>query len=53
MIDIIDRSTSTETGFGAHWHTHNDNMDIIDRKTLKAVGQLMLAVIYKENEGTL
>lgn len=53
MIDIIDRSPTTETGFGAHWHTHNDNMDIIDRKTLKAVGQLMLAVIYRENEGTL
>lgn len=53
MIDIINRSTQTETGFGAHWHTHNDNMDVIDRKTLKAVGQLLLAVIYKENEGML
>lgn len=53
MIDIINRSTATETGFGAYWHTHNDNMDVIDRKTLKAVGQLMLAVIYRENDGTL
>ncbi len=53
MIDIINRSAQTQTGFGAHWHTHNDNLDIIDRKTLKAVGQLMLAVIYRENDGTL
>lgn len=53
MIDIINRSTQTQTGFGAYWHTHNDNLDIIDRKTLKAVGQLMLAVIYRENDGTL
>lgn len=53
MIDIINRSTTTKTGFGAHWHTHDDDMDIIDRKTLKSVGQLMLAVIYRENDGTL
>jgi len=32
----------------AHWHTMNDNMDIIDRETLKAVGQTVLEVIYKD-----
>jgi Zn-dependent M28 family amino/carboxypeptidase len=53
MIDIINRSTQTQTGFGAYWHTHNDNLEVIDRKTLKSVGQLMLAVIYRENAGTL
>lgn len=53
MIDIINHSATTKTGFGAHWHTHDDDMDIIDRKTLKSVGQLMLAVIYRENDGTL
>jgi len=53
MIDIINRSTTTESGFGVYWHTHDDDMDVIDRKTLKAVGQLMLGVIYRENEGTL
>lgn len=53
MIDIINRSTQTETQFGAYWHTHNDNLDIIDRKTLKAVGQLVTAVVYRENNGTL
>lgn len=53
MIDIINRSTETETGFGAYWHTQNDNLDIIDRRTLKAVGQVVTAVIYREHNGTL
>lgn len=29
-------------------HTLNDNMDIIDKKTLKAVGQTVLQVIYSD-----
>lgn len=48
MIDIINRPDQTETGFGAHWHTHNDDMRIIDPLTLRAVGQVMLAVVYRE-----
>lgn len=51
MIDIINRPIDTETGFGAYWHTHDDNMDIIDKRTLKAVGQVVLAVLYRENAG--
>ncbi|MCS6918070.1 MAG: M28 family peptidase [Chitinophagales bacterium] len=47
-IDIIHLSRETETGFGPHWHTQNDNMSIIDRNTLKAVGQTVLQVIYAE-----
>jgi hypothetical protein len=31
----------------SHWHTVNDNMNIIDRETLKATGQTALEVIYK------
>lgn len=48
-IDIIpsDRSTP-EGGFGAFWHTVNDTMDIIDKTTLKAVGQTVLEVVYNE-----
>ncbi|NDW13073.1 glutamine cyclotransferase [Bacteroides sp. 214] len=34
--------------FGNFWHTVNDTMDNIDRTTLKAVGQTVLAVIYEE-----
>lgn len=53
MIDIINRSQASETGFGHYWHTHNDDIDIIDDRTLKAVGQVVLATIYRENNGTL
>lgn len=37
-IDIINHNPHTDQGFGEHWHTHGDNMNIIDRKTLGAVG---------------
>lgn len=53
MIDIINQKTDTPTGFGAHWHTHDDDMDVIDKATLRAVGKLLLEVIYREDAGTL
>ena len=37
-----------ETGFYENWHTLKDDMDGIDRNTLKAVGQTIMEVIYKE-----
>ncbi|MDP2174375.1 MAG: M28 family peptidase [Bacteroidota bacterium] len=46
MVDIIDFDPTTSSQFGKYWHTHNDNMDMIDKKTLKAVGQTVLNVIY-------
>lgn len=49
MIDIINK---TNNGFGAHWHTHDDNMSIIDKRTLRASGQTVLAVIYRESSGS-
>lgn len=51
MIDIIGKSTETPTGFGAHWHTHKDDMAIIDVRALRAVGQTLLEVIYQEAAG--
>ena len=45
-IDIIPYS-ETESFF-EHWHTVKDNMDAIDRNTLKAVGQTVMQVIYNE-----
>ena len=51
-IDIINRDLSTESRFGQHWHTHNDNMDIIGKGTLKAVGQVVLEVVYRVDAGT-
>jgi glutaminyl-peptide cyclotransferase len=34
--------------FGDYHHTHKDNMSIIDKETLNAVGQTLLHVIYHE-----
>ncbi len=48
-IDILQYDPSTRSGFGSYWHTHADNMEIIDKNTLKAVGQTLLEVVYKEN----
>jgi glutaminyl-peptide cyclotransferase len=48
-IDIIHSDLSTKSGFPSHWHTHRDNMDVIDRNTLRAVGQTLLGVLYNHN----
>jgi len=47
MIDIID--FSPDYGFGRFHHTHDDSMDIIDRRTLQAVGETVLFTIYQED----
>ena len=48
MIDIIEYNMSGDGYFGDYWHTHDDNMDVIDPETLKAVGQTVLEVLYNE-----
>lgn len=45
-IDIIDFLPNGE--FQPYHHTTQDNMSIIDRRTLKAVGQTLLTVVYGE-----
>ncbi|MFL5730773.1 MAG: M28 family peptidase, partial [Cytophagaceae bacterium] len=50
MIDIIEFKGGGENYFGSYWHTHNDNMDVIDKNTLKAVGQTLLEVVYNEKQ---
>lgn len=47
-IDIIQYDSQTLSSFGPFWHTHNDNIDVIDRNTLKAVGQTVTQVVYNE-----
>lgn len=49
MINIIHLSADSERTFGAHWHTHADDLEVIDPRTLRAVGQVVLAVIYRES----
>ena len=47
MIDIIHWEPGP--GYFGDWHhTTRDNMDIIDKNTLKAVGQTVLHVVYQE-----
>ncbi|WP_321478649.1 M28 family peptidase [uncultured Bacteroides sp.] len=48
-IDIIPSDRKSESGgFAPYWHTLKDNMDIINKTTLKVVGQTILEVIYNE-----
>ena len=51
MIDIISMPGEAKEPFGAYHHTHGDNMSIIDKNVLKAVGQTVTAVIYKTHNG--
>ena len=46
-IDIISYDPN-QNKFGDYHHTHADNMDIIDKNSLKAVGQTVIEVIYQE-----
>lgn len=48
-IDIIDFTDAN--GFYKNWHTQFDNLNNIDRNTLKAVGQVVLETIYREKPG--
>jgi len=47
MIDIVHFDPLVGY-FGDYHHTLKDNMEIIDRRTLKAVGQTVLHVLYNE-----
>lgn len=46
MIDIIHRDETSASGFWKHWHTNEDKLDKIDKKSLKAVGQTVMQLIY-------
>ncbi|OYT17586.1 MAG: glutamine cyclotransferase [Bacteroidetes bacterium 4572_77] len=48
MIDIIHYDPSTHSGFFPHWHTINDNLEIIDPVSLEMVGETIMHVIYYE-----
>ncbi len=47
-IDIIHYDYNTPSNFWKHWHTHGDTIDKISRPTLKAVGQTLLEVLFRE-----
>jgi hypothetical protein len=41
----MDPNTGT---YGRHHHTHGDNLGIIDKNTLKVVGQTVMEYIWKQ-----
>lgn len=47
-VDIIQYDPNSNSGFGWYWHTQKDDMSNINKETLKAVGQTVLEVVYKE-----
>jgi hypothetical protein len=49
MLDIIDYDLHNSTGFGSFWHTHEDNISVIDKETLNAVGETVLNVVMQEH----
>ncbi len=46
MIDIIDYRPATT--FIPEHHTQHDNMDAVDKNTLKVVGDVVLSILYNE-----
>jgi hypothetical protein len=50
-LDIINLPANSATGFGHYWHTHKDNMSVIDKFTLQAVGNTVLHVLHYEAAG--
>lgn len=48
MVDLIHRDASSLSGFWKHWHTHEDKLENIDKKSLKVTGQVLMQLIYTE-----
>ena len=48
MINVIDYDPDSKFFFADYHHTHRDNMQLIDKNTLKAVGETVLYVLFQE-----
>ncbi len=48
MVDILHQEVSSTRTFGAYHHTQADNMKVIDKETLRAVGETVLQTLYNE-----
>ena len=48
VIDIINHTVGLDGNieFAPHWHTHRDDLPIIDKNTLQVVGDVLLELIY-------
>ncbi|MCP4521956.1 MAG: M28 family peptidase [Cytophagales bacterium] len=48
-IDIIDYQPTEGSGYFCEaWHTHDDNMSVIDKNSLEAVGQTLIRTLFLE-----
>lgn len=47
-INIVESKNDVTKSFAPTWHTMDDDMNNIDRSTLKAAGQTVLNVIFNE-----
>lgn len=47
-VDIIEYDPASDNYFSDYHHTHKDDMGIISKETLEAVGETVLHVIYHE-----
>lgn len=48
-IDVIRHEPGAGSGsveFAPYWHTHGDDIDVISRETLKAVGEVLAELVY-------
>lgn len=50
MIDIINRRANQQ--FGIHWHTHMDDLNVIDKNTLRSVTKVVQRVVSDFDQGT-
>lgn len=48
MIDVVQNSVGQS--FFTHWHTVNDNMSHVDKRSLAIVGEVLLKTIYGDYE---
>jgi hypothetical protein len=51
-IDIVQVNPDNNK-FHPSWHTHRDDLSVISKTTLQAVGETLLSVIYKEAAGSV
>jgi glutaminyl-peptide cyclotransferase len=48
MLNIIEYNPATKDFFPDYHHTHGDNINVIGKETLQAVGETVLYILYNE-----
>ena len=53
VVDIINISAETPSGFGPHWHTHDDDIEIIDPNIMRTVGRVVVQLLCQEDQNKI